>query len=67
MSELSPVPVPWSAHRDKASDFPIVFPGRWWSRKSKRARNSNQRACRRLSFLAVMKYSRFLWSVQTSN
>ena len=47
--------------------FPHAFPGRWCRTKSKRARNKDQRACLRLSFLAVRKYSRFLWLVQTSN
>ena len=56
MSELSPVPVQWSAHLDRASSFSMHLPGRWWSKKSNRARNSDQWACRQLSFLANMKY-----------
>ena len=67
MLELSSDPVPWSALQDKASGFPMLFPGRWCRTKSKRARSKDQRACLQLSFLAVRKYSRFLWLVQTSN
>ena len=66
MLSLSEAPFPWSAFLDSASGLPIVCPGQWWSKKSNLARCKDQRAWRRLSFLAVMKYSRFLWSVQIS-
>src|SRR6202041_1684783 len=57
---LSPVPVPWSAHRDNTSDLPMERPGRWCMAKSNLERYRDHLACRLLSFLADMKYSRFL-------
>jgi len=57
---------PWLALLNSASGLPIVRLGRWWSKKSNLARCKDQQAWRWLSFLAIMKYSRFLWSVQIS-
>jgi hypothetical protein len=64
MLSLSPAPEPWSDLQLKASDLPMVLPGRWCMRKSNLPRSRDQQACLWFSFLAVMKYSRFLWSVQ---
>jgi len=63
---LSETLFPWSALLDSISSLPIVYPGRWWSKKSNLARCKDQQTWRQLSFLAVMKYSRFLWLVQIS-
>ena len=63
---LSKAPFPWLALLDNAFGLPITRPGRWWSRKSNLARCKDQCAWRQLSFLVVMKYLRFLWSVQIS-
>src|ERR1700722_10588275 len=57
---LSPVPVPWSARQDDASDLPMEHPGRWCMAKSNLERYRDHLACHLLSFLANMKYSRFL-------
>src|SRR6266571_8868585 len=65
--ELLSAPVLWSALQESASSLPIVFLGLWWSTKLKRARYRDHCACLLLSCLAVMKYSRFLWSVQISH
>jgi len=51
--------------RVKASGFPPAFPGRYVILKSKRKRNSDHRACRRLNSFVLMKYSGFLWSLKT--
>ena len=66
MLSLSSEPVPWSDRRDRASVFPMLLPGRWCMMKSNRAKSRDHLACLRLSFLAVIKYWRFLWSVQIS-
>jgi len=50
----------WSALLDNASGLPMVHLGWWWSRKLNLARCKDQWAWRWLSFLAVMKYSKFL-------
>jgi len=63
---LLEAPFPWSALLDNASYLPIVRLGQWWSRKSNLARYKDQCAWWQLSFLAVMKHSRFLWLVQIS-
>jgi len=52
---------------DSASGFPIDFPGLWWSRKSNGQGRGTIGLVFRLSCLPVMKYSRFLWSVQISH
>ena len=67
MSVLSPLPLLWSEHRDRASDLPMELPGRWWSVKLNQNRCRDHQACHRFSFLDMQKYSRFLWSVQISN
>jgi len=64
---LSSIPVPWSACRDSASHLPIVWPGQWCIMKLNWDRYRDHCACHWLSFFTVMKYSRFLWSVQISN
>ena len=61
---LSEAPFPWSALLDSVPGLPMVYPRWWWKRKLNLARCKDQRACWQLSFLAIMKYSRFLWSVQ---
>jgi len=63
---LSEAPFLWSALLDSVSGLPMVRLGQWWSRKLNLARCKDQWAWWRLSFLAVMKYSRFFWSVQIS-
>jgi len=63
---LSEAPFLWSALLDNMSGLPIVRLGQWWSRKSNLARCKDQHPWRWLSFLAIMKYSRFLWLVQIS-
>ena len=40
--ELSSELVLWSALLDKASGFPMLFPGQWCKTKSKRVRNKDQ-------------------------
>jgi len=66
MFSLSEVLFLWSALLDSASGLPMVRLGQWWNKKSNLARCKDQWAWRQLSFLAVMKYLRFLWSVQIS-
>lgn len=61
---LSQKPVLQSACLDSTSDFSIDFSGQWFSRKLNYARYKNYQACYQFSFLVLMKYSRFLWSVQ---
>ena len=56
----------WSAFLDNVFSLPITRLRQWWSRKSNLARCKDQHAWWRLSFLVVMKYSRFLWLVQIS-
>jgi len=63
MSLLSEALLSWSGLCDNASGFPMERPGQWISLKSKQAKYRDQRAWWQLSFLAIMKYSRFLWSV----
>jgi len=63
---LSSKPVPWSDWWDSASVFTMLFPGRWCMMKSNQAKSRAHLACLRLSFLAVMKYCRFVWSIQIS-
>ena len=60
---LSSIPVLWSALRLNALDLPIVFLGRWCRIKSNLANNKDHLACLWFNFLATMKYSRFLWSI----
>ena len=64
---LSSILDPWSDLWLNASGLPIVFLGQWCKRKSNLAKSNNHWACLWFSFLAVMKYLRFLWSVQISN
>src|SRR3981189_3124966 len=66
MLSLSFCPLPWSARRERALGLPMLVPGLCCNVKSKRERKSDHLACRRLSFCAIRKYSRFLWSVRTS-
>ena len=66
-SWLSSVPDLWLDLQLSASDLPMVFPGRWGRRKSNLASSNDHRACLWFSFLVIIKYSRFLWSVQISN
>ena len=67
MLELSLEPVPWSALLERVSNFPMLLPGQWYRAKLNQARKSDHLGCLQLSFLAVMKYSRFLWLAQISN
>ena len=64
MLSLSLTPEPWSYLQLRASDLPIVLPGQWCMAKSNLDSSRDQQACPWSNFLAVMKYSRFLWSVQ---
>jgi len=66
MLSLSSEPVPWSDRWDRVSVFPMLLPGWWCMMKSIWAKSRDHLACLRLSFLAVIKYWRFLWSVQIS-
>jgi len=65
-SSLLEVPLPWSGLHNSASSFPMERPGWWANLKSKQTRYRDQRAWQWLSFLAVMKCSKFLWSIQIS-
>ena len=67
MLALSPLPLLWSEHWDRALDLPMELPGWWWSVKLNWDRCRDHQACHRFSFLDVQKYSRFLWSIQISN
>ncbi len=51
--------------RDKESGLMFLEPGRYERVKSKRPKKSAHRACLEFNLLAVLMYSRFLWSVQT--
>lgn len=51
--------------RDKALGLMFLDPGRYVRQNLNRAKKSAQRACLGLRCLAVVRYSKFLWSVQT--
>jgi len=52
--------IQWSGLYNEALDLPIDFPGQWYSLKLNLVRYNNHHACLQLSFLAIMKYSKFL-------
>ena len=51
-----------SGHCDSVLERIILDPGRWTSLMSYSDRRRDHRACHRLSFWALRKYMRFLWS-----
>jgi len=66
MLSLSSKPVLWSDRWNRASVFPMLSPGWWCMMKSNQAKSRDHLACLQLSLLAIMKYCRFLWSIQIS-
>ena len=49
-------------HCERVSERITLDPGRWTNLMSYLDRRSDHRACRQLSFWALQKYVRFLWS-----
>jgi len=61
---LSWNPILWLGLQDKASDLSIDFLEWWYSLKLNLAGYNDHYTCLQLSFLATIKYSKFLWSAQ---
>ena len=61
------IPTFQSGHLLSLSTFPIFVPNIYFKVKSNLDRYNAHWACLQFNFYTFMKYSKFLWSVQTSN